>query len=98
MIVDLWNSDLPVAQVLAPASADEQALLQLERDWAKVEFSEVSDMRAVVFGDHAVVNGISSVNGLERGKDTREKLRWTDIYEKRDGRWRAVSSYMANME
>ena len=140
IVVDIWNSDLPVAQVLSPGSADEQALLQLERDWTaawlkqdaaaldgiladgfienkqgqftkkaqiladmkagiyKVEFSEVSDMRAVVFGDQAVVNGISSVKGLVRGKDTTEKLRWTDIYEKRDGRWRAVSSYMADVE
>ena len=34
MIVDIWNSDMPPIQVLVPASADEQALLQLERDWA----------------------------------------------------------------
>ena len=33
IVVDIWNSDLPVAQVLSPGSADEQALLQLERDW-----------------------------------------------------------------
>jgi uncharacterized protein (TIGR02246 family) len=140
MIVDIWNSDLPAIQTLSPGSADEQALLQLERDWAaawlkqdpvaldgiladgfvensmgqtttkkqmiadmkagifKVESTDVSDMRVVVFGDQAVVNGISMTKGTKRGKDDSGKRRWTDVYEKRDGRWRAVVSYMANME
>lgn len=140
IVVDIWNSDLPVAQALAPGSADEQALLQLERDWAaawlkqdseameailadgyvenangqatmkkqyiadwkagiyKVEFSEVSDMRAVVFGDQAVVNGISTSKYTMRGKDASGKSRWTDVYEKRDGRWRAVVSYIFKIE
>jgi hypothetical protein len=140
MIVDIWNSDMPPVQVLVPASADEQALLQLERDWMaawlkqdsvaieailadgfvenangqatmkkqyvadwkagiyKVEFSEVSDMRAVVFGDQAVVNGISTSKYTMRGKDASGKSRWTDVFEKRDGRWRAVVSYIFKIE
>jgi uncharacterized protein (TIGR02246 family) len=135
-IVDIWNSDQPVAQVLMPASADEYALLQLERDWTaawlkqdpaaldgvladefvenyqgqtttkkqmianmkagvnKIESSDVMDMRAVVFGDDGVVNGVSTVKGTERGKAVDRKMRWTDVYEKRDGRWRAVVSYI----
>lgn len=140
IVVDIWNSDLPVAQVLSPASADEQALLQIERDWEaawlnmdatamdgiladgfvennqgqstmkkqyladmkagiyKVESAEVSDMRVVVFGDRAVVNGISTSKYTLRGKDAGGKTRWTDVFEKRDGRWRAVVSYLAKME
>ncbi len=35
IVIDIWNSDLPVVQTLSPGSADEQALLQLERDWAR---------------------------------------------------------------
>jgi uncharacterized protein (TIGR02246 family) len=140
VVVDIWNTDLPVAQTLSPGSADEQALLQLERDWTaawlnqdaaamdailaegyvenangqttpkkqyvadmkagiyKVESSEASDMRAVVFGDQAVVNGISMTKGTKRGKDDSGKSRWTDVYEKRDGRWRAVVSYIVKIE
>ena len=64
----------------------------------KVESSEASDMRAVVFGDQAVVNGISMTKGTKRGKDDSGKRRWTDVYEKRDGRWRAVVSYIVNIE
>jgi len=140
MIMDIWSSDLPVVQTLSPGSADEQALLQIERDWMaawlkqdaaaldaimadgfvenyqgqatakkqfiadmkagiyKVESTEVSDMRAVVFGDQAVVNGISMTKSTMRGKDTSGKSRWTDVYEKRDGRWRAVVSYIVKIE
>jgi uncharacterized protein (TIGR02246 family) len=140
IVVDIWNSDLPVVQTLSPGSADEQALLQLERDWMaawlkqdagvldgiladgfvenyqgkatakkqyiadmkagiyKLESAEVRDMRAVVFGDQAVVNGISITKGTARGKDDSGKRRWTDVYAKQDGRWRAVVSYIVNIE
>ena len=140
IVVDIWNSDLPVVQTLSPGSADEEALLQMERDWTaawlkqdaaaldaimadgfvenyqgqatakkqfiadmkagiyKVESTEVSDMRAVVFGDQAVVSGISMTKSTMRGKDTSGKSRWTDVYEKRDGRWRAVVSYIVKIE
>ena len=140
IVVDIWNSDMPVVQVLSPGSADEQALLQIERDWTaawlkqdpvamagiladgylenyqgqttakkqyiadmkagiyKVESIEASDMRAVVFGDQAIVNGISMTKSTMRGKDASGKRRWTDVYEKRDGRWRAVVSYIVNIE
>ena len=140
IIVDIWNSDLPPVQTFSPGNADEQALLQLERDWTaawlkqdaaamdailaegyvenangqttpkkqyvadmkagiyKVESSEASDMRAIVFGDHAVVNGSSTSKYTMRGKDASGKSRWTDVYEKRDGRWRAVVSYIVKIE
>ena len=140
IVVDIWNSDLPVVQVLAPGSADEQALLQLERDWSaawvkqdagaleplladsyvqseqgklktkkqmiadmkaginKVESEVVGDMRAVVFGDHAVVNGLTTSKGTMLGKDASGKYRWTDILEKQDGRWRAVTTYLVKIE
>jgi len=140
IVIDIWNSDLPPVQVLVPASADEEALLQIERDWMaawlkqdaavldgilaegfvenyqgkatakkqyiadmkagiyKLESAEVVDMRAVVFGDQAVVNGISVTKGTTRGKDDSGKRRWTDVYAKQDGRWRAVVSYIVNIE
>jgi ketosteroid isomerase-like protein len=132
---DMWNTDRPVAQVLTPASADEQALLQIERDWAeawrkmdgaalekilapgfvessgdqattkaqmlasmkagvyKVEVADAKDMKALVFGDHAVVNGTSVVKQTVKGKEESFTTRWTDTFERRDGRWQAVVSY-----
>jgi uncharacterized protein (TIGR02246 family) len=140
IVVDIYNTDMPVVQVLSPGSADEQALLQIERDWSaawlkqdpvaldsiladgyveneqgqittkaqlfrdmkagiyKVESLEASDMRVVVFGDHAVVNGLTTAKATMRGKDASGKNRWTDVYEKRDGRWRAVFTHYIKPE
>jgi uncharacterized protein (TIGR02246 family) len=140
MIMDIWSSDLPVVETLGPASADELALLQIERDWSaawlkqdaaaldailadefienwrgeistkakvlanikagiyKVEACENSDMRVVVFGDHAVVNGLNRGKQSLRGKDVEGADRWMDTFIKRDGRWRPVFSHLIKVE
>jgi uncharacterized protein (TIGR02246 family) len=139
-VADTFNTDRPVAQVLTPASADEQALLQAERDWAdawlkmdgamldkilagefvesfdgqtttkakmlagmksgiyKVESAEAKGMKALVFGDHAVVNGTSVVKQTMKGKDNSFTSHWTDTFVKRDGRWQAIVSYAARVK
>lgn len=135
IVVDIWNTDLPVAQVLTPFSADELELLQIERNWTaawqsadvvtldailadsfvenwrgeisnkakiiatlkagtiKPEWGEVSNVKVMVFGDHAVANGITSTKYTRAGKSFAEKSRWTDVFEKREGRWQAVFSH-----
>lgn len=140
MVADIWNTDLPPVQILSPASADELALLQIERDWAaawlnqdatalegiladgyvenwhgeistkaqkianikagihKVESCENSDMRVVVFGDHAVVNGLNKSKQTLRAKDASATDRWMDTFIKQDGRWRAVFSHSIKVE
>lgn len=140
IVADIWNSDLPAIQTLAPSTPDELALLQLERDWsdawlkqdAKVldailadsylenlggkittkkqliaemksgiyepESLEASDMRVVVFGEHAVVNGVTAAKGRTRGIESNDKRRWTDTYEKREGRWRAVFTHYIDIK
>jgi ketosteroid isomerase-like protein len=59
----------------------------------KVESAEISDMHPVVFGDTAVVHGLLTEKSKTGGKDTSGQYRWTDIFEKRDGRWQCVGSY-----
>ncbi len=75
-----------------------QLLAEVKAGIYKVESLEASDMRVVVFGDHAVVNGLTASKGVVRGKETSEKRRWTDTYEKQDGRWRAVFTHYINIE
>ncbi|MFO7694978.1 MAG: nuclear transport factor 2 family protein [Vicinamibacterales bacterium] len=64
----------------------------------KVESAEASDMRVLVFGDHAVVNGTTTVKQTLRGKDMSGSTRWTDTFVKRDGRWQAVRSHSAKVQ
>jgi hypothetical protein len=35
---------------------------------------------------------------MVRGQAISEKRRWTDTYEKQDGRWRAVFTHYINIE
>jgi ketosteroid isomerase-like protein len=130
----IWNSDRPAPGATADG-ADEEALLQIERDWLnaalnkdkdtldriladdfvsnteqgvrnkrqaiardmstalKFESAEHSDLRPMVFGDTAVVYGVTTVKGTERGKDISGKYRWTDVFERRDGSWKCVIAY-----
>jgi ketosteroid isomerase-like protein len=70
-----------------------QALAQLKSNSVKIESGQLSDMRALVFGDRAVVHGMWTEKSTTGGKDTSGKYRWMDIFVKRDGRWQCVGSY-----
>ena len=133
------NSDQPAPGSTA-SGEDEQALLQIERDWAeasvkkdaavldrilanefqanyvdlvgnKKQFLSAlksntfkydsmvnSEMKAVVFGDRAVVNGLSTEKSSMAGKDTSGQYRWTDVFVKREGRWQCVTGYGARVQ
>ena len=51
-----------------------------------------SEVEPRVYGDTAVVTGVSVVKGSYKGEDISGKYRWTDTFVKRDGRWQAVAS------
>jgi uncharacterized protein (TIGR02246 family) len=50
------------------------------------------DMKARVYGDTAVVTGLSTVKGTHKGQDISGDYRFTDTLVKRNGRWQAVAS------
>jgi len=131
------NQPLPGSTV---SGEDEQALLQLERDWSeafvkkdvaaldrilanefqanyvdfvgnkkqflsllkrsdsKTESAVNSEMRALVFGDRAIVNGLATDKSSMGGKDTSGQGRWTDVFVKRDGRWQIVTGYSTKVQ
>ena len=141
-----WKQDWVVANSDQPAPGstasgeDEQALLQIERDWAEASVKKDaavldrilanefqanyvdlvgnkkqllsalksntfkydsmvnSEMKAVVFGDRAVVNGLSTEKSSMAGKDTSGQYRWTDVFVKREGRWQCVTGYGARVQ
>jgi ketosteroid isomerase-like protein len=49
-------------------------------------------MKVRIFGNMAVVTGSDTEKSSEAGKDTSGKYVWTDVFVKRDGKWKAVSS------
>jgi ketosteroid isomerase-like protein len=71
--------------------ADEIADIKTRKD----VFTNVtaSDMQVRVEGDTGVVTGIYHMKGRdEKGQPVDRRIRYTDVYVKRDGRWLALAS------
>ncbi len=59
----------------------------------KMELAETTDMNIRVDGDKAIVTGVFHTKGTdEKGAAFDRKVRYTDVWIKRDGRWQAWSS------
>jgi uncharacterized protein (TIGR02246 family) len=74
-----------------------QFLSALKSDAFKYESMVNSEMKAIVFGDRAIVNGLSTEKSSMAGKDTSGQYRWTDVFVKREGRWQCVTGYAAKV-
>jgi ketosteroid isomerase-like protein len=60
---------------------------------SKVTWAETSNMNISIDGKFAKVTGIFHIKGTdEAGKAMDRKIRYTDVWIKRDGRWQAWSS------
>jgi uncharacterized protein (TIGR02246 family) len=75
-----------------------QILADMKSGKEKVESETNSEMKAFVFGDTAVVNGIVTVKASAGGKDTSGRHRYTDVFAKRDGHWQCVTGYSTKMQ
>src|SRR5262245_1542571 len=50
------------------------------------------DVRVSIYGDAAVLTGRASLKGVEHGKPVDLVMRWTDVFVRQNGQWRAVAS------
>lgn len=74
-----------------------QYLLLLKSNTSKTESAVNSEMKVIVFGDRAIVNGLATEKSSKAGKDTSGQFRFTDVFVKREGRWQCVTGYAAKM-
>lgn len=58
----------------------------------KVSAYKNDDVRAFLYGDAAVVTGRASLKGVEHGTAVDLVMRWTDVFVRQNGQWRAVAS------
>ena len=70
-----------------------QFLADLKSGKTKIESNINSEMKALIFGDRAIVHGLATVRSSTAGKDTSSKERYTDVLVKREGRWQCVTGY-----
>ena len=67
-------------------------IASLKSGASKFESFVIDEMRAMAFGDSAVVVGQATMKGSYLGKDYSGSFRFTDTFVKRDGRWQLVAS------
>jgi len=75
-----------------------QALAELKSGESKLDSITLGDMKVRVFGDTAVVAGTDDEKSSYKGKDTSGHYTWTDVFVKRQGKWRAVASQSTRTE
>lgn len=63
----------------------------------KFESFNIDDMKVRVYGDTAVVTGMSSVKGAYKGQDISGPYRWLDVFVKRKGQWQLVAGQVTRV-
>ena len=58
------------------------------------DMMESEDFRVRVYGDSAVVTGLTRTNGKFMGQEFSTQERATDVFVKRDGRWQCVLTHL----
>lgn len=56
------------------------------------------DVNVRVFGDIAIVQGADDEKSTHKGKDTSGAYTWTDVFQKRGGKWLAIASQTTKTE
>jgi len=54
----------------------------------RLDVFEVEDLTAEVFGEVGLLTGLGSISGSYDATEFRHRVRFVDIYLRRDGRWR----------
>jgi ketosteroid isomerase-like protein len=58
------------------------------------DIMESEDLRVRVYGDSAVVTAVTRTKGKFMGQEFSTQERATDVFVKRDGRWRCVLTHL----
>lgn len=83
--------------VLISSSGARQAKTDLIHDYTKPGFKlepfVVEDPVELVWSDGAVMGGVAQIRGVDDGKAYDVRLRFSDIWAKRDGKWRVIYTH-----
>lgn len=60
-----------------------------------VESAVSTEVQVQVYGDTAVLTGLDTMSGKNKGQPYTEKWLYMDVWVKRDGRWQCVKTYSA---
>ena len=89
VLADDWSVTDLTGRVLTKEEVLREAFGSDERQVASMQ---IDDIRVRSFGDWAIVTGRTEAAGEYQGSMVEVKLRFTDVFALRDGRWQAVAS------
>jgi ketosteroid isomerase-like protein len=88
-LADDWAVTDPAGRHLTKA----EVLAELDSGERKLESGTIDDVNVRLYGDTAVVTGRTLAAGSYQGESVSVKLRFTDVFVKQNGNWRAVASH-----
>ena len=94
--LERWLAD---DYLLVNSSGQTETKAQLIADYTapgfKLEPFTIEQPVEKVWGDGAVMGGIATIRGTDSGKPYEMRLRFADIWAKRDGRWQVTYTQVA---
>ena len=88
MVADDWSGQNPSGKMQDKAGM----LAEIKSGASTATDMNNHDVKARVIGVMAIVQGADDEKSSYKGKDTSGAYTWTDIFEKRGGKWVAVAS------
>ena len=88
ILADEWMVIDPAGRVLTKA----QVLAEFDAGTRTLDTATVDEITERHFGDVSVITGRTSASGTYQGQSVSVRLRFTDVFVKRDQGWKAVSS------
>lgn len=64
----------------------------------KTESQTFADVNVRVYGDAAIVTGLMTQKGRDKGKDVSGQIRFTRVYVKRNGQWQFVAAHNSRVQ
>jgi ketosteroid isomerase-like protein len=89
LLADDWTVTDPAGRHLTKI----EVLAELDSGERKLESGTIDDVKVRLYGDTAVITGRTIAAGSYQGTSVSVKLRFTDVFVKQNGNWRAVASH-----
>ncbi len=88
----LYAEDFRSHSLRGEVEGREAVLEAFGPDGVRLDIFEVEDLAVEVFGDVGILTGLGSIGGRFDRTEFRHRVRFVDIFLRRDGRWRYLFS------
>jgi ketosteroid isomerase-like protein len=87
-IRELYAEDFRSHSLHGDVEGREAVLEAFAPGGVSLDMFEVEDLAVEVFGEVGILTGLGSISGRFERKEFRHRVRFVDVFLRRDGRWR----------